>query len=97
MRTFSNPKYPGLQDKLAWYYNEAANKKDLYRKGVSRRLRRRFPGFAKLYRFRNDLSHGVVNACRRCVVARSRISEAPSDCPLIGYRSRGHAQGTTAS
>jgi hypothetical protein len=79
MRAFSNHKYPGLQDKLAWYYNEyvartkAANKKDLYRKGVSRRLRRRFPGFAKLYRFRNDLSHGVLNPSAESLAEAQRL------------------------
>jgi len=62
----NNKKYPGLQDKLAWFYNEyvsrvkednlAENKKELYKK-----LRRKFRGFSKIYKFRNDISHGVVD------------------------------------
>jgi len=67
-RFLNNKPYPGIQDKLGWFYNEhiakskAANKKQLYDNGIKRKLRRRFPGFAKLYRFRNDLSHGVINS-----------------------------------
>ena len=67
MKTFLEQKYPGLQDKLAWFYNEfvarskSAKRKDLFRSGITKKLRRRFPGFGKLYRFRNDLSHGVLN------------------------------------
>jgi hypothetical protein len=67
MKTFLEQKYPGLQDKLAWFYNEfvarskSAKRKDLFKSGINKKLRRRFPGFAKLYRFRNDLSHGVLN------------------------------------
>ena len=64
----NNNPYPGMQDKLGWFYNEyvartkAASKKQMYDIGINRRLRRKFPGFAKLYRFRNDLSHGVINS-----------------------------------
>jgi hypothetical protein len=65
--------YPGMQDKLGWYYNEfvaksrAANKKQLYAVGIKRKLRRKLPGFAKLYKFRNDLSHGVINSSAKSV------------------------------
>ena len=67
MRIFLKKKYPGIQDKLGWYYSKfvarskAKNQKQLYDNGIERKLRRKFPGFAKLYRFRNDLSHGVIN------------------------------------
>ncbi len=67
MTAFLKKRYPGLQDKLAWYYNDyvararASNSKQLYDAGIERKLRRKFPGFAKLYRFRNDISHGVIN------------------------------------
>lgn len=79
MRAFLGRKYPGLQDKLAWYYNEyvarlkAANRKALYRRGIERRLRRRFPGFARIYRFRNDLSHGVVNSSAESLAEVQRL------------------------
>jgi hypothetical protein len=71
MRAFLGQPYPGLQDKLAWFYNEyvartrAVDKKTLYRRGIRLKLRRRFPGFAQLYRFRNDLAHGIVNSSAR--------------------------------
>ena len=67
MKTFLGQTYPGLQDKLASFYNEfvarskSVKRKDLFKSGVTKKLRRRFPGFAKLYRFRNDLSHGVLS------------------------------------
>lgn len=63
----NNNKFPGLQDKLAWFYNKyiarvkAKTKKELFDKKIKSKLRRRYPGFAKLYCFRNDLSHGVIN------------------------------------
>jgi hypothetical protein len=62
-----NKPHPGLQDKLGWFYNQyiartkATTKKQLFANGIERKLRRRYPGFANLYRFRNDISHGVVN------------------------------------
>jgi hypothetical protein len=64
-------RYPGLQDKLAWFYNKfiakvkAKTKRELFDKGSKAKLRKRYPGFATLYRFRNDLSHGVINNTAR--------------------------------
>ena len=71
MDSFLNPKkskyyHPGLQDKLGWFYNEfisrdkATTKSQLYNSGIKRKLRRKFPGFTKLYKFRNDVSHGEI-------------------------------------
>ena len=72
MITFlNNNRFPGLQDKLAWFYNKfiarnkAKTKKELFDKGIRFKLRRRYPGFAALYRFRNDLSHGALNDTAR--------------------------------
>lgn len=71
MLSFVDPRRrrnPGLQDKLAWFYNEyvarskTTNRETLYNRGIKAKLRRRFPGFAELYRFRNDVAHGVVNS-----------------------------------
>lgn len=68
IKFLNNNPYPGIQDKLGWFYNEyvvrskAANKKQMYNNGIKTKLRRKFPGFAKLYKFRNDLSHGVINS-----------------------------------
>lgn len=67
----NNKPFPGLQDKLGWFYNQyiaktkAKTKKDLFDKGIESKLKRRYPGFAALYRFRNDLSHGVINHTAR--------------------------------
>jgi hypothetical protein len=52
-----NKPFPGLQDKLGWFYNQyiaksiATTKKQLFASGIERKLRRRYPGYAKLYRF----------------------------------------------
>lgn len=74
MESFLKKPYPGLQDKLAWFYNEfvartkASNRTDLYNKhDIRKKIRRRFPGFDKLYKFRNDISHGIINNSARCV------------------------------
>ena len=52
MRAFLRRRHPGLQDKLAWFYNEyvarskAQNRDELFKRGVEQKLRRRFQGFA---------------------------------------------------
>ena len=72
MRSFLNPSndlyyHPGIQPKLCWLYNEFEANKRATSKGHIRRLdiygkiRRKFPGFAKLYKFRNDVSHRRIN------------------------------------
>ena len=63
MNRFLGNHYPGLQDKLAWFYNcyiaksKSNNKKQLYQK-----LRRKFPGFNEIYQFRNNISHGIIDS-----------------------------------
>jgi hypothetical protein len=85
MKTFLGQKYPGVQDKIAWFYNEfvarskAADKKALYKQGVRRKIRRRFPGFARLYLFRNDLSHGVVNKSARSLPEAQQLRQHAKD------------------
>ena len=60
-------KYPGMLGKFAWFYNQyvarakASNKEQMYKNGVKGKLGRRFPGFNKIYNFRNDISHGRIN------------------------------------
>jgi hypothetical protein len=67
MRNFIGTPYPGLQDKLAWYYNifvarkKASTRNQMYQMGIKAKLRRKFPGFATIYKFRNEISHGRVN------------------------------------
>lgn len=81
MLSFLQRSHPGLQDKLAWFYNEyvarfkAPNRTTLYRQGIDKKLRRRFPGFADLYRFRNDLAHGVVNSNAASIQKTQRVRQ----------------------
>ena len=85
MVAFLNKKYPGLQDKLAWFYNyyvakvKAKNKSELLSKKSLLKLRRRYPGFATLYRFRNDLTHGVINHTARSLPKVSRLRQQAKD------------------
>ena len=99
MKGFLNQKHPGLQDKLAWFYNEfvarskAANRDALYHGGIIKRVRRCFPGFARLYRFRNDLSHGVVNNSARSLAETQRLRQQAKDIVSELFailRKRGH-------
>ena len=67
MVDFLQDKRPGLQDKLAWFYNyyiaetklksKKEGGKDLYDK-----LRVEFSGFNEIYKFRNDISHGNIDS-----------------------------------
>ncbi|MDO8303514.1 MAG: hypothetical protein Q7T18_09755, partial [Sedimentisphaerales bacterium] len=67
MKRFLNVRYPGLQDKLGWFYNnfvarlKATNRRDMYDFGIEGKLRKKFPGFEKIYEFRNSISHGVID------------------------------------
>lgn len=86
MKAFMGRKnHPGLQDKLAWFYNEfvartkSPNLRTAYRSGVAKKVRRRFPGFAQLYRFRNDISHGVINRSGRSLAQAQRLRQQAKD------------------
>ena len=78
-------KYPGLQDKLSWFYNEfvarvqSADLRTARRRGIARKVRRRFPGFAHLYRFRNDISHGVINKSGRSLAKAQRLRQQATE------------------
>jgi hypothetical protein len=71
--------FPGLQDKLGWFYNsfvakkKASTRKQLYQWGIEAKLRRKFPGFAELYKFRNDISHGRINKCAASLQTANRL------------------------
>jgi len=74
-------KHPGLQDKLAWFYNDfispvpASELRTARKHGVDWKVRGRFPGFAELYRFRNDISHGVVNRSGRSLTQAQQLRQ----------------------
>jgi len=78
MRDFLRVQHPGLQDKLGWFYNEyvardkAPTRKQMYKRGITRKLRRRFPGFSTIHKFRNDVAHGVINNSARSLT-RTRL------------------------
>jgi len=68
MTAFLNgQKYPGLRDKLAWFYNEFVARKRShhadkpFKKRIGASLRRKYPGFSAIHRFRNNLSHGRID------------------------------------
>jgi hypothetical protein len=85
LQAFTRKKYPGLQDKLAWFYNEfvarvpTADLRAAYKRGFARKIRQQFPGFAKLYRFRNDISHGVINKSGRSLATAKRLRQQAID------------------
>ena len=59
-------KYPGLNNKIVWFYNEfvardkAKRTKELQSKKIYQKTYRKFNGFKKLCDFRNNISHGVI-------------------------------------
>ena len=79
MRKFFKPVHPGLHHKLAWIYNEhvalqkAPTREKLYNSGIDSKLRRRFPGFGPLHRFRNDISHGEINRSARSLARAMKL------------------------
>jgi hypothetical protein len=85
LKAFTGGRYPGLQDKLAWFYNEfvarapSADLRTARRQGIARKVRRQFPGFAHLYRFRNDISHGVINKSGRSLATAKRLRQQAID------------------
>lgn len=86
LKAFTGGKsHPGLQDKLAWFYNEfvarvqSADLRTAYRRGIARKVRGRFPGFAQLYRFRNDISHGVINKSGRSLPKAQRLRQQATE------------------
>jgi hypothetical protein len=74
MKRFFKPRgdlenfHPGLQQKLGWFYNYfVAQSKATAKEGVNKEefkeeLERSFPGFYKIYEFRNKISHGGIDA-----------------------------------
>ena len=96
MRAFLGGRHPGLGDKLAWDHNEyvarnrAPRKADFKKGRIFRKTRARFPGFAKLYRFRNDLSHGIVNPSAESIVEARRLRELAKQMVRGLYRIANH-------
>jgi hypothetical protein len=74
-----------MQDKLGWFYNKfisktkATNWKDLYDNSIEKKLKRKFPGFSNLYRFRNNISHGEINKSAKSIVTAQRLRKQAKD------------------
>ena len=85
MEKFIGLPFPGLQDKLAWFYKEyvarkkASTRKDLYRNGIVKKIKRKFPGFGQLHQFRNDVAHGVINNNARSLEKTLRLRKKAKD------------------
>jgi hypothetical protein len=86
MISFLNGKAdPGLEAKLSWFYNEFVARTKLskaskqFNKQVRARLRRRYPGYAALYRFRNDIAHGKINATARSLRMTVQLRQQAKD------------------
>jgi len=70
MKTFLNKQkgeHLGLLDKMAWYYNNYVShiriedKNLLVNNKLLGKLEKSFPGFRRIYKFRNDVAHGKIN------------------------------------
>ena len=92
MDAFLNPKrdkhyHPGLRHKLGWFYNEfvavdkATTKNQLFKREhhLTRKLQRKFPGYASLYKFRNDVSHGAIGAVADSFADAKELREQAKD------------------
>jgi hypothetical protein len=97
MANFLEKPYPGLQDKLGWFYNtfvatkKASNRRQLYQRKIEAKLRRRYPGFAELYKFRNDISHGQVNKCAGSMPTASRLRNSAKHIVAALYQATSKA------
>ena len=84
----SGKRYPGMQDKLAWFYNEfveeskASNWSEIRKKDINSKLRTMFPGFSELHRFRNDISHGRINETAKSLTTAQTLRQQAKD--LVG-------------
>jgi hypothetical protein len=83
---------PGLQAKLAWFYNEfieeepkAANWKEIKEKEIYKKLKETFPGFSELLDFRNDLSHGKVNKTANCLKTAESLRDQAKELVINLY------------
>ena len=85
MEKFIGFRFPGLQHKLAWFYNEfvarkkASTRKELYRNGIVNKIKRKFPGYGQLHQFRNDVAHGVINKDARSLKKTIRLRQKAKD------------------
>ena len=66
--------------------NKAMTKKELRNKGIYKKLKRRYPGFIKLYNFRNDLAHGIINNTAKSIREVERLRQKAKDIVYDLYK-----------
>ena len=101
MESFLNPEnnkyaHPGMQAKLAWFYNEfvatekAADKSELGKMGIYDQLEPKFPGYAEIRDFRNDVSHGKIGPAAddlaKALALREQAKAIRAELYAIGKR-----------
>lgn len=75
----------GLQDKLAWFYNEFVEEhkfsywNDLRGSSIQSKLGELFPGFQELLSFRNDIAHGVISDIARSLDKSEQLRQQAKD------------------
>jgi hypothetical protein len=66
MKKFNPKKDPGLADKIGWFYDRycdnssASSVSGLRDESFKNKLEQKFPGFASIREFRNDIAHGRI-------------------------------------
>jgi len=62
LHEYAGTKRPGIQDKLAWFYNSyISESKNKDKAKVYPKLRDAFPEFGEIYNFRNKVAHGEID------------------------------------
>ena len=101
MESFLNPDnrkhfHPGMQAKLAWFYNEfeatkkVASKADFGKEKIYDQLEARFPGYAEIRDFRNGVSHGKIGPAaddlKKALALREQAKDIRTELIAIGQR-----------
>jgi len=90
MEVFLNPNnlqhyHPGMQAKLAWFYNEfvatkkAANKNEFGKMKIYDQLESKFPGYVEIRDFRNGVSHGKIGQAADSLADALALREQAKD------------------
>jgi hypothetical protein len=77
--------YPGMKDKLTWFYNEfiednrATSWNKIREDRIAEKAINMFPGFSELHDFRNDISHGIVNESAKSLATAQNLRQNAKD------------------
>ena len=101
MDSFLNPDshkhfHPGIQAKLAWFYNEfvatkkAADKSEFAKMKTYEQLEAKFPGYAEIRDFRDGVSHGKIGPAAddlaKALALREQAKDIRDELYSIGKR-----------